>query len=318
MFEVKSIESSSQGSQVNPKVLQLLNEKDKVQERLLDIKRILTANVQEEARLDCMPEEDEELGVMHSVMYDTKDSRAWKPSVPIRFGLYHAFVRNQQSCKREHKLFIVVRGGVQSVTEEIYNMWHDVKMHLTCAKFTQCEELYWAREAVIRNHSRVAAMIAQHLQLDMTLFRDKELPGSDFHPSLKPTTVSFINDIQYNSMRNAVEYVSGGCFTNNSRNGILFDTEGIDGYWLCCGPTVESNAGLYGSQIRETMPYVFPTSAAQFFQKDVCSGYETFINAEGVDVLLPNEKTLQIFEKMGFNRNDEIVYLMDIFSVCNE
>lgn len=312
MFECPDRECDSQ---FNQRVLELFNDQTNIQFQLNNVVDIIKNERNDEIMLDCLPEESDLDNDSYTAVCNIQDSRAWRPSMPTRVGLYHAFVRNKQNCKREHKLYIVIRGGLTSVTEQVYNMWHDIKTNVSCADFVNCEELDWIREAVIRNHSRLAALISHELNLNCNLSRDYDLPGDDAHYMVKPTTITFINDIKHNKEQNLVHYVSGGCFTENSNNGILFDTLGVDGYWLFCGPSINSQAGSYGCQMRSTAPYVFPTVCAHLPQPSFAHQLQIFKNVDDQYVMLPDQKTLNVMEKMGFNPNDEIVHLMEIVSV---
>ena len=310
MFEIPSPDP---GSKMNEVVLRLFNQKQEVETCLDDVINELATNEEEEASIDCLPE-DQEITALQSALYSVKDARNWKPSIPSKLGLYHAYVKNIETAQREHKLFIIVRGGLPIVSEEIYNMWHDVKTTVSCDEFLKCEELFWARDAVIRNHSRVAAMVAQKLRFQVPLFQDFDLPGTSLNHHIKPTTVTFTNDIHYSSDRNLVECVNGACFTETSRNGILFDTLGVDGYWLFCGPSYHNHASTYGSEMRSTAPYCFSTESAHFASCDTTIIGKRATQKNKINVVLPNENCMQVFEKMGFNRNDDVIYLMDVVS----
>lgn len=311
MFECTS--QSSKGN-FDENVLRLLNDQNDCFNKIKNAMQSIYHDQKiEEAKLNCVPDEDL---VSNNDVFLTRiqDSRLWKPSMPERIGLYHGFVRNKQTCKREHKLFLIIRGGLPSATEELYNLWHDAKNHITCAEFLSCEEVHWSRNAVIRNHSRIAALVSRELQLQLPECRDYDLPG-DCAITVKPTSVSFINDLQFSQDRNCVECVSGGCFTERTPNGILLDTNGIDGFWLLCGPNTSNTSGTYGSELKACKPFVMPTICASFAQKLHALKNFSYNNQNDEAVILPDEKTMQIFEKMGFNRNDEIVYLMDIVSI---
>ena len=309
MFEV----NSNDDEMFNPEVLRLINDSEFAQNALNDVMDDVRSDTMEEATLDCVTERQEGVGVLQ-VFSKNQDSRHWKPSVPTRIGLYHAFVQNRQTCKREHKLYIIIRGSLPSVSEEIYNLWHDSKSHITCGEFVACEELRWARDAVVRNHARIAALISRRLHFQVNYSTDYDLPDSTCTDIVKPTTVTFINDIQLNKDRNLVEYVCGACFTDSSRNGILFDTLGVDGYWLFCGPNLKNGVARYGSEMHLRFPYCLPTTCA-FFTSTSRPGLLTSTNSQDQEVHLPTEKTLQIIEQCGFNRNDHIVFLMTIYSV---
>jgi hypothetical protein len=54
------------------------------------------------------------------------DSAPWQPELPVRLGVYHAFVRGFSKDVREHKLFIGVTGGCTLAAESYYNLLLDL------------------------------------------------------------------------------------------------------------------------------------------------------------------------------------------------
>ena len=261
----------------------------------------------------CMPDEDA-FDDGNISMQSIQDTHSWKPSMPSRVGIYHAFARNSQTLNREHKLFIVIHGSSKAACEEIYNLWHDCKSKITCKQLIDCEEFHWTKSATVRSHNRIAAMVSQKLGLDLKIQKDYDCPTNETYMTI-PTIVTFVNDIQHSPQRNVVEYVSGACFTDKAKNGIVLDTNGIDGYWIFCGPHSNTSDSNYGTELRSCTPFVYPS---------ICASYPTHINTldhvavenlQQQKVLMPNEAMMQKLEKMGFDRNDDVIYLMGIVSL---
>jgi hypothetical protein len=119
-------------------------------------------------KLDCMP--DMELSIESPYFF--KDQRSWCENTPCKNGIYHCFMRTTAKNTREHKIFIVVSGYCRHASEELYNMWLDVRHDITVRQFVTCAELDWLRKATIRHHSRLAARVAQALDMNVDLIED--------------------------------------------------------------------------------------------------------------------------------------------------
>jgi len=143
----------------------------------------------EHLKLDCMP--DMELSM--DSPYFFKDQRIWCENTPAKVGLYHCFMRTTAQNMREHKIFIVVSGNCRHASEELYNMWLDTRHDITVRQFVSCAEIDWLRKATLRHHSRLAARVAQALNLNVDFIED--VSSVDGASMLLPSTSCVTRDI---------------------------------------------------------------------------------------------------------------------------
>lgn len=291
----------------NTTVLEMLNDLPGSNAKLQEIFSEIQSDRNEEAKLDAM--HTMEMQNHDSSCEQIKDSRDWKITLPSKVGLYHAFVPRNQTCKRQHKLYIVIRGSLTYAAEELYNLWHDSKDHISCKALLECDEFFWLRCATQRNHSKLAYMIAKKFNLKLLLQEDIDNPN-EIAPCIGiPSSVSFINDIRFVPHKNYVQYVSGGCFTDISFNGIVFDTEGLDGFWIFSGPIDTTGNFPHGMEMRSSFHQVFPTSSAKF-ATNVSS--DVFLNNQGDYVMPPDENFMQVIKTMAFDRNNPVIHLIPL------
>ena len=307
MFECNENES---GARFNMDILTMLNNMQEMESKLREVLEEIQNEDYNQANLECMPDLESST---ESFLLNVHDSRMWRPTVPEYVGIHHAFVRNHKTCIREHRMFLIIRGNLPFASEELYNLWHDGKSSITCHEMTEFEEVHWLRRATIRNHSRVAARVARKLSLVLNTGQDHSLPFPD--ESAIPTTVTFHKDMRYIQEKNRVEIVNGGCFTERSHNGILLDTLDIDGFWIFKGFIDGSNNNKYGIVFRDTQVNSFPTTAA-FASKNNDDNVQCNLNGKMVHLL--DENFMRDTGKLGFDRNEEVIHLMQIFGISNK
>lgn len=316
LYEIKFNEEND--NKFNDIVLAMLNDMEQTQASLERGLSVITeaAQTTPEARLDCMPSPEETSGGI--LLQVIKDSRAFAPSPPDHVGIYHAFVHNRVTCAREHRIFLVVQGSLRYAAEELITLFHDCKDHITIRDFMACEELHWLRKATRRNHNRIAKTILDNMGLLADCIRDNDDPGTEPFMCM-PATVTFSNDIRVDTNTQRVQLVDGGCFTDLTPNGVLFDTLEVDGFWLFCGAPDQTENRRYGTELTATRHNVFPVTPQNFhegFRASKCTPVRLSKNKQ--QVAMVDETFMQTVNKMGFNRNHHVIYLMELLSVSRE
>jgi hypothetical protein len=317
----------------NGKVLHILQNMAEYKEKLRALIDELKANTTNVPAFSCMvDEEDEEFN--EDQLYFAKhacDRRVWDEQLPRKVGLYHAFVRPNTKDSIEHKLFIVVSGSLAFLNEEFFRLWQDCNTIITCEQLMESEEMHWLRSATLRNNNRVAARVADALGLSVRCFIDTEDP-TGHKRSAHPTTITMKVDIDLDLQTRRVHMVDHGCFLHKSCNGVLFEMNATEGFWLYAGPPDHASYNCYGTifDYPGTMT-CFPTSTFKYHTKFpargtvVSSGVESnkdtvYERAEQaqIETLFPTENFMKVCEKLGFNRNHDIVHLMPVLKYVSE
>jgi hypothetical protein len=331
MYEVRA----SEGCAFNACVLRVLGQQQKARAALQGVvARLRSQECRDAPGFDCIPDEAEDErveGVLSFLTHCRSDRRMWAEQLPSKLGVYHAFVRKSTKDRMEHKLFIVISGSLAHADDELFRLWQDSCTSTTCSQFVLAEETQWLRAATIRNHNRVAAMVAEALELPVTCVIDTEDP-SRTKRAAHPTTVTFEHDILLDTDRNSVHLVNGGCFVERSENGVLFEMHAGDGYWLFPGPTDNASGQPYGSVFNSSeRSSCFPTRTVKYSNKFGDRGavvsYKRSDNATllydeedtGAHTsLFPEEHFLRKCAELGFNRNNGIIHLMPLLAYVAE
>ena len=331
MYEVRA----SEGCAFNACVMRVLAEQEKARGALERVvARLRGHECRDAPSFDCIPDETEDEpveGVLSFLTHCRSDRKTWAEQLPSKVGLYHAFVRKSTKDRIEHKLFIIVSGSLAHADEELYRAWQDSCTSTTCAQFVLAEETEWLRAATVRNHNRVAAMVAEALELPVTCVIDTEDP-SRTRRAAHPTTVTFEHDIFLDVERNNVHLVNGGCFVERSENGVLLQMHAADGYWLFPGPSDNASGLPYGTVFNSSQRCsCFPTRTVKYHDKFTARGAAVLCkrsdnatlvcDTEDVDAhcsLFPEEQFMRQCEKLGFCRNFPIVSLMPILAYVSE
>jgi hypothetical protein len=87
----------------------------------------------------------------------------WKPEMPERVGIYHAYVRGFNKDTRSHKLFIVTSGGCTAMSDAYFNLFVDVRNHMKVQDVVNSEETWFLRNACRRNNARILLAVARYL-----------------------------------------------------------------------------------------------------------------------------------------------------------
>jgi hypothetical protein len=211
----------------------------------------------EPLNLDCMPEMDFTAMAQHAF----KDQRAWRENIPAKIGVYHCFMRTTAQNMREHKIFIVVTGSCRQASEELYNMWLDARDHITAGQFLACAEVDWLRKATLRHHNRLAARVAQGLNLPVRFIDD--INSVNNVSMLLPTTSCVTRDIA--PTRGGVLLSSDAVVLNACKSGVVFDCFATEGFWVFTGPRDTSSYRMFGTEFQATgIDQCFPTRTVRY------------------------------------------------------
>jgi len=216
-----------------------------------------TQHEMDHLKLDCMT--DMELHV--SSPYFFKDQRSWCENTPAKVGIYHCFMRTTAQNTREHKIFIVVSGYCRHASEELYNMWLDARHDITVRQFVTCAELDWLRKATLRHHSRLAARVAQALNLNVDLIED--VNSVDGASMMLPSTSCVTRDIMLTGC-DAV-YTCSAAIMQSCKSGIIFDCFASEGFWIFTGPRDTGCFRLFGNEFQVSGKNIgFPTNTVRY------------------------------------------------------
>lgn len=159
------------GRMENKQILRLLLRQKEVKARLLKlVSRIHAESVGHEAKFECMPD-NTDIAAMSEASPDSQrdgsiffgsmqnrkaaDCAHWKPEMPEYVGIYHAYVRGFNKNTKTHKLFIVTQGGCSSLCDNYFNLFVDVRNHMSAGDMLQSEETWYAKKACQRNNARI-------------------------------------------------------------------------------------------------------------------------------------------------------------------
>lgn len=325
---------SETSSNFNETVLHILQNMQVYKDKLANLMKELRANTTNVPTFACMQDDNEDENLKEDELIFAKhscDRQVWDDQPPSKVGLFHAYVRPHTKDYLEHKLFILCSGSLPFLDEEFFRLWQDCNTYTTCEQLLESEELQFLRSATLRNHNRVAARVADALGLNVRCFIDTDDPSGQKR-SAHPTTITQKSDIELDLHTRRVHLVDHGCFLYKSHNGILFDMHCNEGYWLYCGPPDNASQSAFGTifDYPGTMT-CFPTSTFKYHTKFpprgtvVSSGVESnkdtvYEGAEQmqIDTLFPTENFMKVCERLGFNRNHDIVHLMPVLKYVSE
>jgi hypothetical protein len=155
-------------------ILQLLLDKENVKQRLLDlVAKIYGDSIGKEASFECLQDSSDEAGLLLMGSSNT-DCAEWNPEMPSFVGLFHAYVKTFNNDSRHHKLFIVTSGGCTSICNEYFNMFVDVRRHMTVGELLQSEETWYLRRVNERNNARIIAMVADEFKIPIQKIVDSD------------------------------------------------------------------------------------------------------------------------------------------------
>lgn len=308
----------------NPDVLRIVMDIEKAEQALDSIIDDINNDTRPHASFnvisceDVLHEDDESASsCMNVQMPSFRDQRAWREDTPEKLGLYHAFMRNNTSDEREHKLFIMASGGLRHASEELFNLWEDCSASISCGEFMRCEEVKWLRRAVQRSLNRIAARVARTLHLPTRDMSDQE----DVECSLMIpcTTSSTCHDIVTGP--GVVRVVNNACMTDCAHNGCILNMFNSEGSWIFRGPRDTSDFNTFGALWNfNASCTAFPTTTVEYHV-----GYQAMMRNNIVqarcgdqtrDYLFPDEKFFSALDGLGFNRNDGVTQLMPVVFRC--
>jgi len=332
MYECGDGPADAPAGALNPHALNILNNVPHYEALLRRYIEELDANPTRPARFDCIPEQGEAAG-MQATGFNCVDTRPWKPEISNRVGLYHTFTRSSSKDERKHKVFLLVSGCLSEAAEEFHNLWLDARDHIRCEELLRCEELNWLRSTTHRNHNRVASEVSALFGLPMRHVADADDPTLQSR-MLFPTTTTYKTDMRMSddSAHQHIRYVDGGCFSDLSNNGVLFEMFGSEGFWLFQGPRDYSDNYAYGSIFASTDEVAcMPTATVRYHSLHlptnphntvaICARGPSPLEpleplepeaAAASSFLFPDEQFFNVIQELGFNRNDGTLNLMPL------
>jgi hypothetical protein len=250
---------------------------------------------------------------------------------------------------REHKIFIVVTGYCKHASEELHNMWLDARHDITAGPFMACAELDWLRKATLRHHSRLAAHLAQRLNLNVRYIQD--VNAVDNVSMLLPSTSCVCRDLAFVNGR--VLVTSDAALIDLCKSGVLFDCYATEGFWVFMGPRDTGSYRMFGNEFQVIGKYqAFPTKTVRYNKlfpprersnlviphgrHDVgaigsCDTVASLHKEQAVhNVLYSNPATnitffmfphagfINVLSQLGYNPNDGIIELMPITAYCED
>lgn len=275
------------GRMENKQVLRLLLHQKEVKARLLKlVSKIHSESIGHEARFECMPDNTDiaamsgdpsshHKGVGHphntggrNLFFGPVQSRKaadcanWKPEMPEYVGIYHAYVRGFNKNTKTHKLFIVTQGGCSSLCDNYFNLFVDVRNHMSAGDMLHSEETWYTNKACQRNNARILLEVAKEFNLRIPTIVD---PYS-FEPTevASCTTETVCNDVVIGEYDRVTVY--NKCVNPLScTNGISCTMHPSEGVWIFKGPVqTKSGMSLYGGPFGEKSPSkVFPVCTSK-------------------------------------------------------
>jgi len=299
----------------------------------------------EHLKFDCMPELDLSMDSQHTF----KDQRVWRENIPAKIGIYHCFMRTTSQNMREHKIFIVVSGYCKHASEELHNMWLDARHDITAGQFMACAELDWLKKATLRHHSRLAARLAQRLNLNVRYIED--VNAVDNVSMLLPSTSCVCRDLAL--LNGRVLVTSNAALIDFCKSGVLFDCYATEGFWVFMGPRDTGSYRMFGNEFQVTSKYQgFPTKTVRhckLFPPRERSNLVTPHGRHGVGAvascdtvaslhkqqavhnvlyskrdtnitffMFPHAGFINVLSQLGYNPNDGIIELMPITTYCED
>ena len=173
-----------------------------------------------------------EQGVLRATDLKSVDCGSWSPEVPETIGIYHSYVKAFNRSQRNHKLFLVVSGGMWAACDNFYNMMIDVGHHFNCLDTVNSEEVWWLRRACFRARCRLLKMLADSFGLKVPYVDDVQAYDESVYMAVH-TTDTVENDV---SCANGSVYFNNQCVdTTKITNGMLVKMHPSEGYILFRG-----------------------------------------------------------------------------------
>lgn len=296
------------------------------------LKHIGSSSIKNSASLSCMPDYSDEDDTTDKNVIDRTinknkyiDSKAWIPEVPRTIGIYHAYIRGHH--QRSHRLFIVVSGGLEKCGNEYYNMVSDVAHASTCQEIVDSQETWWLRKANQRARARLAYLLAHTFDLKINSIIDNH----DFNQNQIATALSetIENEIK-NTRKNTVSFFSSAVDTTTIQNGLVCQMHPSEGVWIFRGEQRNSAKPLsFGSMFGSYAQCgLFPTRSPCYIpgngyhNAQVAYDSDTIVRHQSSPILRNSshscvhqnfdEKIKKSFEKMGWNRENNILELVPI------
>lgn len=320
----------------NPDFIRIINDSTKYKKLFTDWLKDMYENRDKEPLFDCIPTDvdTEVIGFEESVS-EHDDRRAWTESLPCKVGLYHTHMPSQTHDHSRHRLFIVVSGACRRAGEQLHNLWADFRSQITCRDLLESEEMQWLKETTIRNHGRIAAKLAEILDLHVKCMPDLKDPMQNM--MCLPESFSYLHDCKL--MNHRVHVSNNATFVEDADNGIIVDIFANEGFWVFNGPPDPAGNNLFGGLFDYKNSACLPTSTIRYHQNytasrhdrtatvdaaqfpiNICYGLSALLtnnpSASVFENQVPDDKFIQTMSHLSFERDHGCVHLMPILTFC--
>lgn len=253
---------------MNKRILELVKDPEKNRRLMQEfLKEVDEASSGHEPTFECIPTSVEMFNVqtkkVTALASQTPiDSKQWEPELPEFIGIYHAFIRDGNKDKRDHKLYIVCSGGCPLAAELYYNTILDLNGCSTVDEVCDSEETWWLRTASQRARCRLAAKLAKKFNIAASAICDPQAFNQDTLTT-RAVVDTVINDIQ--RMRSGHIALYNNCVdTTSARNGLVNPMHPVEGVWIFRGPQRASGGQTFGcSWGDQRTDGIFPSGSFQ-------------------------------------------------------
>jgi hypothetical protein len=212
-----------------------------------------------------------------------------------------------------------------------------------------CAELDWLRKATLRHHGRLAARLAQALDLDVRFIED--VNAVDNVCTLLPSTSCVCRDLAMVNGR--VLVTSDAALMDTCKSGLLFDCYASEGFWVFMGPRDTGSYRMFGNEFQVTGKYQgFPTKTVRYnklfpprektnlvtpYGRQTVGTCDTDVQQAVLHkstaednvlysnhsknltcFMFPHAGFVNVLSQLGFNQNDGIINLMPITAYCDD
>lgn len=331
------VEAGAASASMNADVMRLTANPGRCRELMAEfLAEVDAAATGAEAGLHCVPRNVDHWEQGHAPqvsagMYNAEgrstDSAPWRPEVPVRIGIYHAFARGFSRDVREHKIFLSVTGGCTLAAENYYNLLLDLGMQTDVDEIADSEETFWLQQASYRARCRLLHLLAVKFGLRTKTIAD--INAYDEQQMVLATTDTVYNNIT--RLRSGHIAVFNECVdTTTSKNGVINAMHPSEGLWVYKGvPRSSGGASHMGFGFGDQRVCgIFPSGsfvvtgrhgARGAARSTVCSQNSEVVVTYKCDAAggrrefsWPDESFMQTLGDMGWDRNNGIVELIPI------
>ena len=201
--------------------------------------------------------------------------------------------------------------------------------------------VHWLRQATPRHHNRLAARVAQSLDLPVRYIDDVDAVAST--SALLPVSSCVCRDLRL--ARGRITLTNDAVLLQSCQSGVVFDCFATEGFWVFMGPRDTGSCRMFGTELRVSqqnagMPSktvrhhsLFPprdkanvvSAPARCAEDSLCadaaaSSCVLYHRPESVftGFLFPHADFVQALAKLGYSADDGITNLMPLVAYCED